>query len=61
MPRLSFQIYGNDKQLTHGNNHVVPPSRNATLDDVMEFEFAPNITIGERMSPTANGLCYIYE
>ncbi|KFY97323.1 hypothetical protein V500_02113 [Pseudogymnoascus sp. VKM F-4518 (FW-2643)] len=39
----------------------LPPTRNATLDDVMKFEFSPDISINERMSPTAHGLCYIYE
>jgi tyrosinase len=40
---------------------TVPPSRNATLNDTMVFDFSPEITIGAAMSPTKNGYCYIYE
>ncbi|EPE32106.1 putative tyrosinase central protein [Glarea lozoyensis ATCC 20868] len=38
----------------------VPPSRNATLNDAMSFEFSPDITIKQAMSPTKEGCCYIY-
>ncbi|KAG6073244.1 hypothetical protein E4U16_000680 [Claviceps sp. LM84 group G4] len=47
-----------DGTLTMSN---VPPTRNVTLEDVMSFEFEPSILVGKRMSPTKNGLCYIYE
>ncbi|KAG6011185.1 hypothetical protein E4U41_005549 [Claviceps citrina] len=50
--------YALDGTITFQN---VPPSRNATLDDLMYFDFEPPISIGERMSPTKNDLCYIYE
>ena len=40
---------------------TVPPSRNATLDDVMHFETEPDVPIEIGMSPTKNGMCYIYE
>ncbi|KAI4192853.1 MAG: hypothetical protein LQ346_004119 [Caloplaca aetnensis] len=39
----------------------VPPSRNATLDDLMAFEFSPDVPIKRGMSPTENGMCYLYE
>ncbi|KAG5983001.1 hypothetical protein E4U55_001000 [Claviceps digitariae] len=39
----------------------VPPSRNVTLDDIMTFDFEPSIPVKQGMSPTKNGLCYIYE
>ncbi|KAG6031248.1 hypothetical protein E4U19_008130 [Claviceps sp. Clav32 group G5] len=47
-----------DGTLTMSN---VPPTRNVTLEDVMSFEFEPSILVGKRMSPTKDGLCYIYE
>ena len=42
----------------------VPPTRNATLDDVMTFgEYLgfPNMTIKEASSTLAGPFCYIYE
>ncbi|KAG6248105.1 hypothetical protein E4U24_002846 [Claviceps purpurea] len=47
-----------DGTLTMSN---IPPTRNVTLEDVMSFEFAPSVLVGQLMSPTKNGLCYIYE
>ncbi|KAG5930873.1 hypothetical protein E4U60_006720 [Claviceps pazoutovae] len=57
---LDFSKRGNalDGTLTLGN---VPPSRNVTLEDIMSFDFQPSILVGQRMSPTKNGLCYIYD
>ncbi|KAG6006830.1 hypothetical protein E4U21_006637 [Claviceps maximensis] len=57
---LDFETreYALDGTLTIQNT---PPSRNGTLDDMMYFAFDKPISIGERMSPTKNGLCYIYE
>ncbi|KAG6085414.1 hypothetical protein E4U15_001272 [Claviceps sp. LM218 group G6] len=47
-----------DGTLTLNN---VPPSRNVTLEDIMSFDFQPSILVGQRMSPTKNGLCYVYD
>lgn len=49
--------YALDGTLTLTN---VPPSRNATLDDVMRFEFSPDIPIKAAMSTTKDQNCYIY-
>jgi hypothetical protein len=40
---------------------TVPPSPNATLDDLMPFDFSPPITVREAMSPTKGWYCYIYD
>ncbi|KAL4787873.1 hypothetical protein BJX76DRAFT_268471 [Aspergillus varians] len=37
-----------------------PHSRNATLNDTMGFDFSPEISIGQAMSPTKDGYCYVY-
>ncbi|KAG5927466.1 hypothetical protein E4U42_002217 [Claviceps africana] len=50
--------YALDGTLTMENT---PPSRNVTLNDIMSFEFDDPIRVGERMSPTKNGLCYMYD
>ncbi|KAL4752251.1 hypothetical protein BDW72DRAFT_212133 [Aspergillus terricola var. indicus] len=55
---LETREYALDGTLTLLN---LPPSRNATLNDTMVFDFSPEITIGAAMSPTKNGYCYIYE
>ncbi|KAL2784991.1 hypothetical protein BJX66DRAFT_347789 [Aspergillus keveii] len=39
----------------------IPPSPNATLDDLMPFDFSPPITVREAMSPTKGLYCYIYD
>ena len=39
-----------------------PPTRNATLDDVLRLEpVGPNISIGEASSTIDGPFCYIYE
>ncbi|KAF2792362.1 Di-copper centre-containing protein [Melanomma pulvis-pyrius CBS 109.77] len=55
---FSTREYALDGTITIIN---VPPSRNATLNDTMDFEISPDIPIEAALSPTKNGLCYIYE
>jgi len=50
-----------NEEIADPQSRVVPPSRNATLDDVMHFDFSPDIPIEMAMSPTKNGMCYVYE
>ncbi|KAF1969065.1 Di-copper centre-containing protein [Bimuria novae-zelandiae CBS 107.79] len=40
----------------------VPPSRNATLEDLLDLEFIglPNITIADAVSTVAGPFCYLY-
>ncbi|KAF2680037.1 Di-copper centre-containing protein [Lentithecium fluviatile CBS 122367] len=53
----STREYALDGTLTFLNT---PPSRNATLDDLMPFEFSPDVAIKKAMSTTKEAYCYIY-
>ena len=57
---LEKRLYALGATVTMNNN---PPSRNATLDDIVNLGYLgyPDLTIREASNAMAGPFCYIYE